>query len=76
MTMKQKIIDEDVQFIYDTQPQGGISFKDDFFNRFGDGYRATIHIFETPTIMTEFWLMDLTSLDNVIVMKVSPIKKA
>jgi len=67
--MKQKIIDEDVQFIYDTQPQGGISFKDDFFNRFGDGYRATIHIFETPTIMTEFWLMDLTSLDNVIVMK-------
>ncbi|MBG7724770.1 ATPase [Enterococcus faecium] len=69
MTMKQKIIDEDVQFIYDTQPQGGISFKDDFFNRFGDGYRATIHIFETPTIMTEFWLMDLTSLDNVIVMK-------
>ena len=69
MTMKQKIIDEDVQFIYDTQPQGGISFKDDFFNRFGNGYRATIHIFETPTIMTEFWLMDLTSLDNVIVMK-------
>ena len=69
MIMKKKIIDEDVQFIYDTQPQGGISFKEDFFNRFGDGYRATIHIFETPTIMTEFWLMDLTSIDNVIVMK-------
>ncbi|EOH86322.1 VirB4 family type IV secretion system protein [Enterococcus pallens] len=69
MTMKKKIIDEDVQFIYDTQPQGGVSFKEDFFNRFGDGYRATIHIFETPTIMTEFWLMDLTSIDNVIVMK-------
>ncbi|OTO77412.1 MULTISPECIES: VirB4 family type IV secretion system protein [unclassified Enterococcus] len=69
MTMKKKIVDEDVQFIYDTQPQGGVSFKDDFFNRFGDGYRATIHIYETPTIMTEFWLMDLTSIDNVIVMK-------
>ena len=67
--MKKKTIDQDVQFIYDTQPQGGVSFKEDFFNRFGDGYRTTIHIFETPTIMTEFWLMDLTSFDNVIVMK-------
>lgn len=69
MKMKRKVIDEDVQFIYDTQPKGGISFKEDFYNRFGDSYRATIHVFETPTIMTEFWLMDITSLDNVIVMK-------
>lgn len=69
MTTKKKTIDKDIQFIYDTQPQGGISFKEDYYNRFGDSYRATIHIFETPTIMTEFWLMDLTSLENVIVMK-------
>lgn len=69
MIMKKKTIHEDVQFIYNTQPQGGVSFKEDFFNRFGDGYRATVHIFETPTIMTEFWLMDLTRIDNVIVMK-------
>ncbi|EOS7950837.1 ATPase, partial [Enterococcus hirae] len=69
MKMKKKIVDSDIQFIYDTQPQGGISVKDDFFNRFGDGYRTTIHVFETPTIMSEFWLMDLTYLENVIVMK-------
>ncbi|MGJ3729791.1 VirB4 family type IV secretion system protein [Enterococcus faecium] len=69
MKIKKKMVDPDIQFIYDTQPKGGISVKEDFFNRFGDGYRTTIHVFETPTIMSEFWLMDLTDIENVIVMK-------
>jgi hypothetical protein len=69
MKIKKKMVDTDIQFIYDTQPKGGISVKEDFFNRFGDGYRTTIHVFETPTIMSEFWLMDLTDIENVIVMK-------
>jgi len=68
MTRKKRIINEDVQFIYDTQPKGGISFKEDFFNRFGDGYRTSIHIIDTPTIMSEFWLLEITSLENSIVM--------
>ena len=28
---KKIVIDEDIQFIYDTQPKGGISFKEDFY---------------------------------------------
>lgn len=62
----KKTTDTDLQFIYHTQPRGGISFKDDFYIRFGDGYRATIHVIATPTIMTEFWMMDITSTENVI----------
>ena len=35
----EKII-KDLDFVYATQPMGGISFKDEFFNRTGDGYVA------------------------------------
>ncbi|EOI51496.1 VirB4 family type IV secretion system protein [Enterococcus gilvus] len=62
----KKTTDTDLQFIYQTQPRGGISFKDDFYIRFGDGYRTTIHLIATPTIMTEFWMMDITATENVI----------
>lgn len=62
----KKVTDTDLQFIYNTQPRGGISFKDDFYIRFGDGYRSTIHLIATPTIMNEFWMMDITSQENVI----------
>ncbi|MFQ7233594.1 MAG: ATPase, partial [Enterococcus hulanensis] len=62
----KKTTDTDLQFIYNTQPRGGISFKDDFYIRFGDGYRSTIHLIATPTIMTEFWMMDITATENVI----------
>lgn len=68
MTRKKIVIDEDIQFIYDTQPKGGISFKEDFYNRMGDGYRTCIHVIDTPTIMSEFWLLEITSLENSIVM--------
>lgn len=67
--MKEITLDEKVQFIYNTQPKGGVSFRDDFFNRFGDGYRTAIHILATPTIMTEFWLQELVKVDETIVMK-------
>ncbi|WP_447353153.1 hypothetical protein ACM665_14945 (plasmid) [Enterococcus faecalis] len=42
MTRKKIVIDEDIQFIYDTQPKGGISFKEDFYNRMGMGIE---HVF-------------------------------
>lgn len=67
MGVRHKAIDSNLQFIYDTQPQGGVSFKEDFYNRFGDGYQTCIHVIQTQTLMSEFWLMDITSLDNVIV---------
>ena len=38
---KKIVIDEDIQFIYDTQPKG-ISFKEDFYNRMGMGIE---HVF-------------------------------
>ncbi|GMG66726.1 ATPase [Tetragenococcus halophilus] len=67
MEIRRKAVDTNLQFIYNTQPQGGVSFQEDFYNRFGDGYQTCIHVIQTQTLMSEFWLMDITSLDNVIV---------
>lgn len=60
-------LNRDLAFIYNTQPKGGISFKEEFYNRFGDSYGTCIRVFEVPTIMTEFWLLKITQIENATV---------
>lgn len=60
-------VEEDVRFVYDTQPQGGLSFKDEAFIRRGNGYEASIHIFRFPFQYKAYWLNDLTSLPDTVV---------
>ncbi|HCW52175.1 MAG TPA: ATPase [Clostridium sp.] len=60
-------LNKDLMFINDTQPMGGISFKDEFYNRKGDGYEACLHIYRFPNVLTTFWLDRITSLENTIV---------
>lgn len=58
---------DDYQFLYDTQPSGGISFKDEYYNRMGTGYQACLHIYKFPFNYSEFWLNAITSLPNTVV---------
>ncbi|MEC1666424.1 MULTISPECIES: VirB4 family type IV secretion system protein [Bacillus] len=60
-------IEKDLNFVYATQPMGGISFKDEFFNRTGDGYVACLHVYRYPENFTPHWLKKLTSIHNTIV---------
>lgn len=60
-------IQQDFDFIKATQPMGGISFKDEYYNRKGDGYEACLHVYKYPNDFHEFWLKDLTSMENTIV---------
>ncbi|MDO7204226.1 hypothetical protein Q5M85_08850 [Paraclostridium bifermentans] len=60
-------LSKDLMFINNTQPIGGISFKDEFYNRKGDGYEACLHIYRFPNVLTTFWLDRITSLENTIV---------
>ncbi|MGG3718826.1 VirB4 family type IV secretion system protein [Bacillus sp. LJBS17] len=60
-------IEKDLNFVYATQPMGGISFKDEFFNRTGDGYVACLHVYRYPENFSPYWLNKLTSIHNTIV---------
>jgi GTPase SAR1 family protein len=60
-------IEKDIALIYGTQPMGGISFKEEYYNRKGDGYEACLHVYRFPNVFTEFWLNEITSLENTIV---------
>ncbi|MEK4448626.1 ATPase [Bacillus sp. FSL M8-0052] len=60
-------IEKDMELVYATQPMGGISFKDEFFNRTGDGYIACLHVYRYPENFTPYWLNKLTSIHNTIV---------
>lgn len=61
------IVHDKLQILYDTQPQGGVSFKAEFYNRFGDGYKTTIAIVDKPSILQDFWINDLVKIDGSIV---------
>lgn len=60
-------LEKDIEFIYDTQPMGGISFKDEYYNRKGDGYEACLHVYRFPNNFNEFWLTEITSIENTII---------
>ncbi|MCA1028838.1 VirB4 family type IV secretion system protein [Cytobacillus kochii] len=62
-------LEKDLEVIYETQPMGGISFKDEYYNRKGDGYEACLHIYRLPNNFTEFWLNQITSIENTIVIE-------
>lgn len=48
------------------QPKGGVAFNDPSRMTFGDGYVRCLHIYELPTYINEFWLMNLFNIPNCI----------
>lgn len=58
---------EELKFVKDTQPAGGVSFRDEVFVRKGNGYEACIHVFRFPNQYSTFWLLKVTNLEDTIV---------
>lgn len=56
------------------QPQGGISFKDEKYIKTGDGWECVLHIYDYPTSVDDFWLMDIAdnkSIEAMVVIDIS-----
>ncbi|MED1269546.1 type IV secretion system protein VirB4 [Bacillus mycoides] len=52
-------------FVARVQPQGGISFKENYVQT-GDGVGTCIHVFDYPTEVNDFWLEQIMNMPNVI----------
>lgn len=59
-------MDINKEFIKQTQPHGGITWKDDYCTRTGDGYMACLHVYKMPAHVADHWLMNLTNIENTI----------
>lgn len=55
------------ELISQVQSQGGLSFKNANFVRFGDGYLTCVHIYKYQSLVSDFWLEQLMSLENTLV---------
>lgn len=65
----------DLDFLETIQPQGGISFNEDRIVA-GDGFYATLHLYELAKRPTPFWLTTLMTNSNTITkFDVSPLDK-
>ena len=52
-------------FVRKVQPQGGVKFDEKFIKK-GDGYEIVVHLYEYKNQVNYFWLLQLTSIKNVI----------
>lgn len=59
-------ISNEIEFLEYIQPQGNISFKDEFYVRTGHGYQACLHIYKYPTIFQGNWLLEVTDHDDLL----------
>lgn len=48
------------------QPQGGVSFNANYIRQ-GDGYMTCVHVYKYQSLVTDFWLEQLMSMENAIV---------
>lgn len=49
------------------QSQGGIDFKNANYIKFGDGYLTCVHVYKYQTLVSDFWLEQIMSMDNALV---------
>lgn len=55
------------KFVYDTSPVGGISFKDEYYNRTGTTFEACLQVYDAPNIFGDMWITTITNIDDSIV---------
>ncbi|WP_225353730.1 VirB4 family type IV secretion system protein [Lacticaseibacillus sharpeae] len=54
-------------FVADTQPDGGISTKNDQYLKTGALYSTCVHVYDIPSQFSDFWLMKFTRIPDVTV---------
>ncbi|MBC1403118.1 TraE, Type IV secretion system protein [Listeria booriae] len=59
-------VESEIDFLEMIQPQGNISFKDEFYIRKGNEYQACLHVYGYPNLYLGFWMDSLTNYENTI----------
>ncbi|MBF2598333.1 VirB4 family type IV secretion/conjugal transfer ATPase [Listeria welshimeri] len=62
----RKEISDEISFLEAIQPQGNISFKDEFHIRTGHNYQACLHVYSYPSIYIGNWMMEVTNHDELL----------
>ncbi|MBC2137652.1 TraE, Type IV secretion system protein [Listeria innocua] len=62
---RKEIFDE-ISFLEAIQPQGNISFKDEFHIRTGHSYQTCLHVFGYPSIYLGNWMKDVINHDELL----------
>nr|WP_199201693.1 TraE, Type IV secretion system protein [Listeria ivanovii]QPL19486.1 TraE, type IV secretion system/conjugal transfer protein [Listeria ivanovii]UCK61617.1 type IV secretion system/conjugative transfer family protein [Listeria ivanovii] len=62
----RKDISDEISFLEAIQPQGNISFKDEFHIRTGHSYQSCLHVYGYPSVYMGNWLVDVTNHDELL----------
>ncbi|EMZ8519093.1 TraE, Type IV secretion system protein [Listeria monocytogenes] len=62
----RKEIPDEISFLEAIQPQGNISFKDEFHIRTGHSYQACLHVYSYPSLYIGNWMKDVTNHDALL----------
>ncbi|HAB8811058.1 TPA_asm: TraE, Type IV secretion system protein [Listeria monocytogenes] len=62
----RKDISDEISFLEAIQPQGNISFKDEFHIRTGHSYQTCLHVYGYPSVYMGNWLADVTNHDEIL----------
>lgn len=49
------------------QSQGGVSFKSGNYVKMGDGYISCVHVYKYQSLVSDFWLERIMSIENTLV---------
>lgn len=53
--------------ISEIQSQGGVSFKNGNYVKYGDGYMSCVHVYKYQSLVSDFWLEQIMSIDKCLV---------
>lgn len=64
--LKNELAALDEELFSEIQPQGGITFADPAYITAGDGYIKTLHIYQLPKQLKEFWIDDIFNIPDTV----------
>ncbi|EAC4365540.1 TraE, Type IV secretion system protein [Listeria monocytogenes] len=62
----RKEIRDEISFLEAIQPQGNISFKNEFHIRTGHSYQTCLHVYGYPSVYMGNWMKDVTNHDELL----------
>lgn len=68
MNTKEKQLRINYDLCKETQPIGGVTFRDESVIKTGDGYETCLHVMNYPKELDDFWLSRITNIKDTVVM--------
>jgi hypothetical protein len=56
----------DLRFIQEVAPRTGVSFRNERYNVFGDGYTACLYVYKYPKKVRMHWLSDIMTINDSV----------